>query len=476
LFQVLIQESPYLNLLLETALVCYLNQIPHARLKHLNNKPAQRSGEFILYWCQSSHRVQENWTFAYAVETANQLDLPLVVYFGLTPQFPEGNLRHYWFMLEGLKETADGLEKLGVKFLVKITDPARSAVKLSKQATLVVVDKGYLRINREWYQNAAEKMQVPLVQVEDNVVVPVEEASQKEEYSAATLRRKLQGKIAQFLALPPKAVPKHASVDLPIESIPLNDLNAVISELKIDRTVPVSERFHGGTKQAKELLQTFIEQDLWIYDGKGGATPDNDCASQLSPYLHFGQISPSYIANEVLEAKASASHRFLEELIVRRELSVNFVYYNKNYDSIRCLPDWAQKTLTDHVSDPRPITYNKEELENAQTHDAYWNAAQKEMVEQGKMNGYMRMYWGKKILEWTHSPEKAFEVALYLNNKYEVDGRDPNGYAGVAWCFGKHDKPWAERAVFGKVRYMNLAGLERKFKMELYLKKVNHSI
>ena len=234
--------------------------------------------------------------------------------------------------------------------------------------------------------------------------------------------------------------------------------------------------FHGGTRNAKCLLQEFLKDNLWVYGSSGGPTPDKDCASQLSPYLHFGQISPSYIAAKVLAAKVVVQHRFLEELIVRRELAVNFVYYNKNYDSFDCLPEWARKTLDAHRKDPRPYLYTREELETAQTHDPYWNGAQQQMVEVGRMNGYMRMYWGKKIVEWTKSPEEAFEVMLYLNNKYELDGRDPNGYAGVVWCFGKHDRPWGERSVFGTVRYMNLAGLERKFKMKRYLQTVDASI
>ncbi len=446
--------------------------LPPARIKNLNEKPTQ-NGEFVLYWMQSSQRTQENWALTYATQTANSLDLPLVVYFGLTPEFPEGNLRHYWFMLEGLKEVTVELEKLGVNFVIQKTDPAQGIINLSKKATCVVTDKGYLRVNREWYKKAAEHLDVPLIQIEDNVVVPVEEASQKEEYSAATLRRKLQAKIPQFLGLPPKVIPKRASDHLFMDFISLDNLDTVIDILKIDRSVPKATQFHGGTSHAKDLLHDFLEQNLWTYDGNGGATPDNDCASQLSSYLHFGQVSPSYIANEVLEAGASHSHRFLEQLIVRRELAVNFVYFNKNYEYLKCLPDWAQKTLAKHSTDPRPYTYSREELKKAQTHDAYWNAAQKEMVEGGKMNGYMRMYWGKKIVEWTKTPEEAFEVALYLNNKYELDGRDPNGYAGVAWCFGKHDRPWGERSVFGTVRYMNVAGLERKFKMKRYLQSVD---
>jgi deoxyribodipyrimidine photo-lyase len=194
--------------------------------------------------------------------------------------------------------------------------------------------------------------------------------------------------------------------------------------------------------------------------------------SGLSPYLHFGQISPLFVALEVKKSGKKGKEDFLEELIVRRELAVNFVHYNSAYDSFNCLPQWAKATLHAHLEDKREYAYSLKDLENAKTHDPYWNAAQEEMRISGKMHGYMRMYWGKKILEWTRSPEEAFRRALYLNNKYNIDGRDPNGFAGVAWCFGKHDRPWKERQIFGKVRYMSSHGLERKFEIEKYVRKI----
>ena len=193
----------------------------------------------------------------------------------------------------------------------------------------------------------------------------------------------------------------------------------------------------------------------------------------MSPYLHFGQISPLYIALKVLETESLGKDSYIEQLIVRRELAYNFVYYNRNYDTIKCLPPWATATLNVHKRDKREYIYTLEEFENAETHDPYWNAAQKEMVITGKMHGYMRMYWGKKILEWSKNPKAGFDIALYLNNKYELDGRDPNGFAGVAWCFGKHDRAWTERKVFGKIRYMNSNGLKRKFDAEAYVEKIN---
>jgi deoxyribodipyrimidine photo-lyase len=228
----------------------------------------------------------------------------------------------------------------------------------------------------------------------------------------------------------------------------------------------------GGTSKARAFLESFYQTGIAVYE-KTGSNPENNVASNLSPYLHFGQISPIFVALKMLETNFSESHRFLEQLIVRRELAINFVNYNSDYDSFLGLPKWAQKTLSEHQNDLRPVTYSLEELERGVTHDEYWNAAQVEMVKTGKMNGYMRMYWGKKIIEWTQNPMTAFSRGLYLNNKYEIDGRDPNGYAGVAWCFGKHDRPWQNRAIFGNVRFMNNTGLKRKFDMSKYLERVN---
>jgi len=204
--------------------------------------------------------------------------------------------------------------------------------------------------------------------------------------------------------------------------------------------------------------------------------PIKDCLSNMSPYFHFGQISPLYIALKVLETSKAGKEAYLDELIIRRELSMNFVFYNQDYDSFKGLPDWAKETLRTHSIDRREYTYTLEELENAKTHDPYWNAAQKEMMFKGKMHSYMRMYWGKKIIEWTDTPEDAFRFTLHLNNRFELDGRDPNGFAGVAWCFGKHDRPWKERRIFGKIRYMNANGLRRKFDADKYVEKVECTI
>lgn len=421
---------------------------------------------------QSSHRVENNWALTYAIELANKADLPVVVYFGLTKEIIEANYRHYWFMLEGLQEVYSALSSMNIKFIVKTGSPTKNLVELSKKASLIIVDQGYLKVNRNWYKIAAESVSVPLIQVEDNVIVPVEEASQKEEYAAATLRPKLLAKLNYFLDLPAQITPIKSSMALKMDSIDITDFQKTLSNITSDKTVTISRYFSGGTSHAKEALDSFFLKGIDEYE-ETGSNPENNVASNMSPYLHFGQISPTFAALKILRSKYSEHHKFLEQLIVRRELAINFVYYNANYDSFLGLPNWALKTLFEHTQDPRAYSYSLEQLESGQTHDKYWNAAQREMVKTGKMNGYMRMYWGKKIIEWTQNPHEAYNWALYLNNKYELDGRDPNGYTGIAWCFGKHDRPWTKRAIFGNVRFMNDKGLERKFKMTKYIDRVN---
>ncbi|SCG84933.1 deoxyribodipyrimidine photo-lyase [Methanobacterium congolense] len=445
------------------------------RIKKLNEKPL-KDGEYVLYWMQSSQRAHQNHALEYAVSKANQIHKPLVIYFGLTENYPEANLRHYTFMLEGLKDLKTSLIQRNIKFLVLKCSPDVGAMELSKRASMVVVDRGYLEEQVEWYKNVLKTVECPFVQVESNVVVPVEVASFKEEYSAATFRRRIKLHIEKFLVLL-KEVPlekSSVSMEIPtkIPEISLDDVDEVLSGLEIDLSVPKTEHFHGGTSVAIKLLEDFVENKL---DGfaEFRNDPSMDHLSNMSPYLHFGQISPVHIALRVNDSESSSKDAFLEEIIIRRELAVNFVHYNPNYKNMDALPDWALKTLKEHEDDRRKYVYTLQEFETASTHDPYWNAAQMEMVKTGKMHGYMRMYWGKKILEWTENPQKAFEIAIRLNNKYELDGRDPNGYTGVLWCFGKHDRAWKEREIFGKVRYMNAKGLKRKFKIDSYVERVN---
>ena len=443
------------------------------RIQSLNNNKVQNK-DYIIYWMQASQRTEENQALEFAIEKANNLNQPLLVFFGLTANFPEANARHYYFMLEGLQEVKENLEKRNIKMIIRNQSPAKGVQDLAQQASLVVTDCGYLKIERQWRKEVAKNINCPLLQVESNIIVPVAEASDKEEYAAYTLRKKINKQLDDYLNKVNKKEVKQSSLDFNLSSLKLENINKIINSLDVDQSVEKVNSFTGGTSQAKKHLREFLENRLDKYHQLSN-DPTTNYLSNLSPYLHFGQISPIYI---VLEAKKFANspglEDFLDQIIVRRELSINFVYYNQNYDSQLedILSDWAYQTLQEHNSDLRDYTYTLEEFEAANTHDPYWNAAQLEMIATAKMHSYMRMYWGKKILEWTDQPQNAFEIALYLNNKYNLDGRDPNAFAGVAWCFGKHDRAWQERDIFGKVRYMNANGLKRKFDADLYVQQI----
>ena len=353
------------------------------------------------------------------------------------------------------------------------TDPDTGIVAFARDASLVVTDMGYLRIQRQWRKTAAEKLTCPLIQIETDVIVPIRVTSVKEEFSAGTLRPKLTKQLREYLVPLQERTLKRKSTSMKFDSLDISDTKKAITDLSIDMSVVPVEWLSGGTSSAEILLREFIFSKLDFFATRRN-DPSLEYSSNLSPYLHFGQISPLYIALEISRSKSPGKDVFLEEMVVRRELSMNFVWYNNHYDKFDALPNWAQLTLNQHKKDKRDPRYSVEQLEKAQTYDPYWNAAQKEMVIRGKMHGYMRMYWGKKILEWIGDPEEAYRIALYLNNKYEIDGRDANGFTGVAWCFGKHDRAWKERPIFGKVRYMNDKGLERKFDIEEYVRKIDN--
>ncbi len=435
------------------------------RVRVLNSKNTVK-GKYVLYWMQQSQRSEYNHALEYAIDSANELSVPVVVYFGLTDNYPEANERHYVFMMEGLRETKTALADRGIQLVIQHCSPASGVSEMAKDVSLIVADRGYLRHQDAWRDTVARQAERPMVQVESDLIVPVEEASPKEEFTAGTFRPKIRKKLSRYLKPLEERLPKKDSLSIPFESFGL-----CTDRLEIDRSVSPVGWLKGGTSEAKRRLDAFIEQKLDYFEDLRN-DPSKDFVSHLSPYLHFGQVSALYIALRIAACDSLGKEAFLEELITRRELSMNFIHYNPRYDSFDSLPSWAKKTLLEHIKDHREYRYSMEELENAATHDEYWNAAQKEMVIRGKMHGYMRMYWGKKILEWSLDPKEAYRTACIINNKYSLDGRDPASYTGVAWCFGKHDRAWGERKIFGKVRYMNDRGLERKFDIARYVKKV----
>jgi deoxyribodipyrimidine photo-lyase len=444
--------------------------IRQERIKLLNDCWPD-GGKYVLYWMQAAQRAEYNHALEYTIRTANKLKKPVLVFFGITESWPEANLRHYYFMLEGLKEVQKALKVKGIQMVIRRDSPDSGAVQLAKDAALVVVDAGQLRIQKKWRTNVAKQINCSLYEVETNLIVPVQEASSKENYSAGTFRPRITKKLDYYLVPLNHSKPRLDSLGMKFQTFDIDNIDKALSKLDIDRSVAKVAGFHGGTKHAKRRLSSFLKNKLDRF-AELRNDPTADYVSNMSPYLHFGQISPLYIALEVSKTSSAGKDAYLEELIVRRELSHNFVFYNNHYDTFECLEPWAKRTLNLHRGDKREYVYTLEQFEKAQTHDPYWNTAQKEMVLTGKMHGYMRMYWGKKILEWSRNPQTGFEIALHLNNKYELDGRGPNAFAGVAWCFGKHDRAWGERTIFGKIRYMNAAGLKRKFDAGNYVKKI----
>lgn len=441
------------------------------RLTELNDAPEVR-GRYVLYWMQQSQRAAFNPALEVAIAAANRLGLPLVVGFGLMVALPRAKARHFAFMLEGLAETAQALRERGICFVIRRGSPDAVALRLAQDAALVICDHGYLRAQKEWRRHVAAAAGRRVLRVEGDVVVPVALASQKTEIGARSLRPKIGRLRDQFLVRHRGQRPRIDGARLSIKSdVSLADLPRLLAQLTIDHGIGPVAAFRGGHSQARQRLRQFVARRLGKYC-LARALPGDPQVSMLSPYLHFGQISPVEIALAVRDAQAPDEARasFLEELIVRRELAANFVDTTPDYDRFESLPAWAQRSLALHARDKREHLYDYEALAGARTHDPYWNAAMQEMRLSGFMHNHMRMYWGKKVLEWSPSPQEGYRTLLQLNNSYFLDGRDASSYSNVGWVFGLHDRPWPERPIFGNVRYMNAAGLRRKTDIEVYVR------
>ncbi|RPJ53574.1 MAG: deoxyribodipyrimidine photolyase [Acidobacteria bacterium] len=447
--------------------------IPPDRVQRLNQQPITKR-RYVLYWMQHSQRAEWNHALEYAVDQANLMRQPVLVCFGITEDYPEANVRHYAFMLEGLRETRRALEERGIGMTVTKGSPEVVALQFARGASLVVCDRGFLRHQKQWRTEVALRSEAEVVQVETDTTVPVESASDKAEVAARTFRPKIRARLPEYLRRPLARLPRADSLDIVDRGLELDDVPGLLAGLQVDRSVPPVSEFRGGITEARRRLDSFVCEQLAGY-ADHRTRPELDHVSHLSPYLHFGQISPLEIAARILECNdvpEADRDAFIDELIIRRELAHNFVHFNVEYDRFAGLPAWARASLLEHAGDPRPETYSTDQLDAAETRDPYWNAAMLEMKQTGYMHNYMRMYWGKKILEWSADPEKAYYTIVALNNRYLLDGRDPSSYANVGWIFGLHDRPWFERPIFGKVRYMSAGGLKRKADMEAYIERV----
>ncbi len=431
-------------------------------------------GEYVLYWMQQAQRTHDNPALAHAVTSAIERQLPLVVCFGIFADYPGANLRNMSFMLQSLQTVVDELKALGATVCVQIADPMELAVRLGQRAVLVVTDEGYLRHQRAWRKELTKQLKAPVVQCRTESPVQHDQVSRKQEWSAATIRTKLWSQMVSAPCENPQGEVKIRLHEWDEPTEPLDDLPSLLTRLSLDESVAPVTGLQGGYRHALQHLHHFIANHLETYHELRN-DPSVDRQSKLSPYLHFGQISSRDVMERVKESGADGegADAFIEQLFIRRELAVNYVLHQPDYDKWDGLPEWSRRTLDEHINDPREVTYTREQLEHAETHDPNWNAAMNEMVYLGKMHGYLRMYWVKQLIAWCSSPQQAYEWATEWNDKYSLDGRDPNGYAGIGWCFGLHDRPWFKRSVFGSVRPMTQRGLEGKFDMPAYIDRIN---
>jgi deoxyribodipyrimidine photo-lyase len=438
-------------------------------LKRVRNlKKGRESEGHVLYWMSRDQRVFDNWALTYAVETAENAEQSVIVAFALSENFLGSTWRQYDFMFKGLKKVEEGLGRLNIPFYLVMGNPEETMPAFIKQhrVSRLVVDFDPLKIKREWKKKVMEQIEIPVDEVDAHNIVPCWLASDKPEYGASTIRGKISRQLPEFMDDYPPLVKQHGT----FHTHRIN-WEVVTITVRTDHSIRPVDWITPGENAAALLFGNFMEKKLEKYAGCRN-DPNGSCTSGLSPYLHFGHISAQRMALEISQNvhRDENTDAFLEELIIRKELSDNFCYYNPHYDQAEGFPAWARKTLYEHRIDKREFIYSTEEFETYRTHDSLWNAAQKQMVLKGAMHGYLRMYWAKKILEWTRTEEDALKIALYLNDKYQLDGRDPNGYAGCAWSIGGvHDRAWGERQVFGKVRYMNRKGCERKFDVEGYI-------
>ena len=432
-------------------------------------------GKCVLYWMQRSQRGTDNHAVDIAVAIANQLRLPLVVYFAGIANFPHANLRHYVFLNQGLPDLEEDLAARNISFVFRRA-PHESHTQLiaDVQPAIVLGDENPMRIPESWRADLAKQITMPFWTVDADCIIP-QRLFPTAQYAAHTMRPRLYKLLPEYLVPfenPHAEIPWKRPRGLKSDSVH-DDMTAGWKDL--DRTVAPVAAWRGGAHAALTRLQLFVAEVLPRYELTRNQ-PDVDGTSCLSPWLHYGHIGAQTIALAVDEAAArnpslkSARDSFFNELIAWRELCINFARYNPNYDNAKCAESWAVKTIADHARDEREHLYTRKQLENAETYDALWNAAQTQMVRHGWMHNYLRMYWGKKILEWSPDNTTAFETTVYLNDKYFLDGRDPGGYAGIAWAIvGKFDRAWNQHPIFGKIRYMSGASTGRKFNSKKYI-------
>jgi deoxyribodipyrimidine photo-lyase len=450
------------------------------RVRQLNDFAIRTPARCVLYWSQMNRRVESNHALAHAARLANELDLPLLFYEGLTCAYPYANDRLHTFILEGAPETGRRLAALGIGYVFHLrrrrSDPDDALYRLARDAAVIVTDDYPCFIAAAHNARVPAKIKVAYFAVDSSCIVPMN-ALEKREYAARTIRPKIHRLLPEYLRPVARIVVKRRwqCPQSPLHTTVTSDnIDALVASCEIDHTVPPSSSIRGGRTAAEKCLRDFQRHKLSRY-AREKNEPASHATSGLSPYLHFGHISSLEVA---LAVKAyAARHRlmadeFLEELIVRRELAFNFARFAGPSPSLSHLPDWALATMKKHARDKRPHLYTRDQFIGAQTHDPLWNAAQKQMRVEGRIHGYYRMYWGKKIIEWSPTYQDAFDTMVQIHDRFALDGRDPNTYANILWCFGLHDRPWPERPVFGTIRYMSFEGMRRKTEVDIYIREI----
>jgi deoxyribodipyrimidine photo-lyase len=448
-------------------------RVQDIRVRPLNHQPVRSGGRYVLYWCRWNRRVEANHALIHAAETANRMDLPLVVFERLSCAYPTACDRFHTFVLQGVPHFQAQLRKLGVPYIFQL--PREKTTCDSRRDAVI---GGAAAVVTDDCLRATPKLDVQLEAVDASCIVPMNAIAQRS-YAAYSIRPKIHRLLPEYLKPAPvleiRRRWRESFAGLHTE-VAVKNIPALVAGCEIDHSVPPSTTFRGGRKAAEACLKRFLADRLRRY-ARDKNEPSRHATSELSPYLHYGHIGSLEVALAV--RRHAAAHKliadeFLEELIVRRELAFNFARYTPRRDSLDALPDWARNTIRAHRRDTRDPLYTRAQFEAAVTHDDLWNATQKELVLRGKIHGYYRMFWGKKIVEWSASAEDALGTMLRLHDRYALDGDDPNTYTNILWCFGLHDRPWPERPIYGTIRSMARSGMERKTDVPAYIREIQY--